>query len=125
MRTASLVLGIVGGVLAIIFGIVSLVIAGTVDYLTPNDYSSYDDYMDEFSDALEEFDTGEYDFDYDFDYDDSWDYASTAVNGVATYYYIVGPLGIIAGILGIVGGAIVKKKNVIAGVFMIVGCVLL
>lgn len=122
MRTASLVLGIVGGVLAIIFGIVSLVIAGTADIFIPGGYSYYDDYMDEFNDALEEFSDGYYDFDFDYDY--SWDIATQAARGYVTYMYIVGPLGIIGGILGIVGGAIVKKKNILAGVFMIVGCLL-
>lgn len=125
MRTASLVLGIVGGILAIIFGIVSLAIAGTADYFIPGSYSYYDDYMDGFNDALEDFGNDyDFDFDFDYDYDYNWDAATQAARGAVTYMYIAGALGIIGGILGIIGGAIVKKKNVIAGVFMIIGCVL-
>jgi hypothetical protein len=123
MRTASLVLGIVGGVLAIIFAFVSFGIAAAMNVLVPSNFESY---MDDFNDALEQYDDGDFDFnyDYDFNYDEDWDSAVAVANGAATYFYIAGAFGIIGGILGIIGGAIVKKKNVLAGVFMIVGCVL-
>jgi hypothetical protein len=124
MRTASMVLGIVGGILAIILGIVALVIAGTADIFILED--SYGNYMDDFNDALEKFSDGNYDFDfeYDFNYSYEWDVATQAARGYVTYLYIAGSLGMIGGILGIIGGAIVKKKNVLAGVFMIIACVL-
>jgi len=123
MRTASLVLGIVGGILAIIFGIVSLVIAGTADIFVP-DSIYYDDFMNEFDDALEQY-GDEYGFDFKFDYNYDWnDAAQAAARAGIIYMYIAGSLGIIGGILGIIGGAIVRKKNVLAGVFMFIGCVL-
>ena len=122
MRTASMVLGIVGGILAIILGIVTLIITGTADIFTPNSYY-YDDFMDEFDDALEQF-GDKYDFDFEFDYNYDWDDAAQATTRAGiTYMYIAGTLGIIGGILGIIGGAVVKKKSVLAGVFMIIGCV--
>ncbi len=123
MRTASMVLGIVGGILAIIFSIVALVIAGTADIFIPN-VNYYDDFMDEFDDALEGF-GDEYGFEFDFDYNYDWnDAAQSAARAGITYMYVAGSLGIIGGILGIIGGAVVKKKNVLAGIFMIIGCVL-
>ncbi|MEL7604111.1 MAG: DUF4064 domain-containing protein, partial [Bacillota bacterium] len=126
MRTASLVLGIVGGVLAIIFSFIAFGTAAALDIGSSYLGGDMDEYMDDFSDALEDYESGDFDFDYDFnsDYDYEWDYAATAVSGTATYFYIAGALGIVGGILGIIGGAIVKKKNVLAGIFLIVACVL-
>ncbi len=131
MRTASLVLGIVGGVLAIIFSFAAFATAAAVDIINPYNYMDEfsNDYMEEFDDMMEGY-SDEFSFDYDggdytFDYDvDLGDYASGAINGLATYMYVAGALGLVGAVMGIVGGALAKKKNVVAGILMIVACVL-
>lgn len=123
MKTASLVLGIIGGVLAIIFAIIFMVGGAFMDSAA-NYVRDMDDFgaaMDDLTYQLEAegFTVEDSDVNYDA-LDDAINYGASAV---ATGFYIAGILGIIGGILGIVGGALAKKKNVVAGILMLVAAV--
>ncbi len=123
MKTASLVLGIIGGVLAIIFAIVFMIGGAFVNSAASyvQDMGEFGGAMDELSEQLEAegFTVEDSDVNYDA-LDDAINYGASAV---ATGFYIAGILGIIGGILGIVGGALAKKKNVVAGILMLVAAV--
>jgi|GEM_PF-1522359 len=123
MKTASLVLGIIGGVLAIIFAIITMAggafMGGAAGYIQGTD--EFGSTMDELTDQLEAEGFVIEDGDVNFDaLDDAINYGAGAV---ATGLYIAGILGIVGGILAIVGGALAKKKNVLAGIFMLVAAV--
>jgi hypothetical protein len=93
MKTASMVLGIVGGALSLL-GAVYLAVFGTMIFST----------LENMTGSLN---VGERVFDI-----------------VKTIYTIMSiPMGI-GGILGLIGGIIVKKKNTAGGVLMIIGTVL-
>ncbi len=95
MKTASLVLGIIGGVLAIIFAIMFIASGALVNTAV---------------DTLEGFDA----------FDEVY---NAAVGATTTWLYVAGILSIIGGILGIVGGALAKKKNVLAGILLVVAAI--
>jgi hypothetical protein len=123
MKTASLVLGIIGGVLAIIFAIFFM-IGGAVMNSAANYVSEMDDFggaMDELTQQLEA--EGLTIEDNDVDYSSLDDAINYGAGAVAAGLYIAGILGIIGGIMGIVGGALAKKKNVVAGILMLVAAV--
>lgn len=116
MKTASLVLGIIGGVLAIIFGIIFIISGIAVNSL----FGSADalaDTMGELSEQMEAEGWTVEDSDVDMSGYDA------AVGAGLTTIYVVGALSIVGAILGIVGGAMAKKKNVLAGILMLVAAI--
>ena len=99
MRTASMVLGIVGGALAILTGIMFILMGA---YFIDGSF-----------------------FFGGFDYYDSLDgFYNSFTSTMFTVYLVLGILTIAAGALGLTGGIIVKKKNVTAGILLIIGAVL-
>lgn len=120
MKTASLVLGIIGGVLAIIFGIIYIV-GGIAASSLVGSADALGNTLDEFSEAMEAEGWVVEDADLDFEgYDDVY---NASVGAGITMVYVVGILSIVGAVLGIVGGAMTKKKNVIAGILMLVAAV--
>lgn len=120
MRTAGMIMGIVGGAFALLFAVLLILGSVAITNLSPwNNTYGY-----------------EYDYDYDYDYDDfnNWDdfnqydndiiSDSTARNIAGTVFLIPGICGAIAGVMGLVGGIIIRKKNVASGVLMIISAVL-
>ncbi len=122
MRTASMVLGIVGGVLALLFAIIYLIsgafVSGSANII--DDYTNFNngEFSDDFFDS---YDDGTFSYEFDVNPGAIVDYG---IQAAAVWLWISGVLSIIGGVLGIIGGAQVKKKNVMAGVFMLVGGVL-
>ncbi len=114
MRVASMVLGIVGGVLAIITAIVFIVMGGVMASLN-NDI---------------DFDIQIENRGFPFDRHSFWmsgnsdDMALTVFHSMGIIFLIAGSVSLAGGVLGIVGGSIVKKKNVPAGVLLIIAAVL-
>ncbi|OQA46708.1 MAG: hypothetical protein BWY46_01989 [Firmicutes bacterium ADurb.Bin300] len=93
MRTASLVLGIIGGVLAVIFALIFMASGALVGSLG-----------------------GAFEIEGNLP-------ADQAAGLVASSLYIIGGLSIVGAVLGIVGGAMAKKKNILAGIFLIVAAI--
>lgn len=120
MRTASMVLGIVGGVLAIIFAIIFImsgaVMSTGVDVVNDLDGLVVDIegedgnsvHVDLTENSSELFDT----------------MAGSMVRAAQTWIWIAAILSLVGAVLAIIGGAVVKKKNVLAGIFMIIAAVL-
>ena len=103
-----MVLGIIGGVLAILLAL--LFIAGGVF----------------FSQAFPALMESNMDYEMDSDYNYSFD--NDDFEGLDLVGYIYGGLGIvvlIGGVLGLVGGLLVNKNNVLAGVLMLIGGVMI
>ncbi len=128
MRTAGMVMGIVGGAISLLLAI--LIILGGVAFMNITPWTNSFDYDYDFDpdldfDSWDSFD----DFDYDFNnymtddiaYNDYESMGQTIAGGV---FVVLGIGSAIAGILGLVGGLIIKKKNVAAGVMMIIAAVL-
>ncbi len=119
MRTASLVLGIVGGVLAVIFGVMCI-IGGIVA-------GSFVGHVDELNTALENWDTMTNDDwninDSDIQIDGYENVYNSFLGLGASIIYVIGGFSIVGAALGIIGGALVKKKNVVAGILMLVASV--
>jgi len=127
MRTAGMVMGIVGGAFALLLSIV--LIFGSAVF---SNSQFWDDVYDK------DYDFNSWDDDYDFDdvFDDAYDYDTyddievfsqskeVAQTMLGTIFLIPGICGAVAGIMGLVGGIIVKRKNVAAGVLMIIAAVL-
>ncbi len=93
MRTAGMIMGIVGGAIAILFG--AFFIFGSAMFFSMGSWNSY--MSDSYSQAQQ---------------------ASSITGG--TVFLVIGIIIILTGVLGLVGGLIIKKKNVAAGVMMIV-----
>lgn len=146
MKTAGLVLGIVGGALSILFALMFL-FSGSMISLVGNS----PDFTSSFDAALEDYDfrmndsgydeSGRYNFDFDFDgggfdmdyNDDNFDFnysgyadlnAKSALDLAAALVWGVGIAGFIGGVLGIIGGAIIRKKPIASGVLLIIASVL-
>lgn len=109
MKIASLVLGIIGGVLAIIFAIVFIAGGALMGSLTQG--------IDKLSAQMEA---------------QGWEVvkdetASTLVSNAAGVaagtLWLIGIAGIVGAVLGIVGGALAKKQSVIAGILMLVAAI--
>lgn len=108
MRTASMVLGIVGGVLAVIFAIVFIIGGAFV--------SNVGSALDSLANELE---------------NQGWEVEDNGVSGmvdatagaVGFGLWGVGILSIIGAVLAFIGAAKVKKSNVVAGVLMLVASV--
>jgi hypothetical protein len=118
MKTASLVLGIIGGALAIIFAIVFMA-GGALFGAASNVVGDLDQ---QFEDAILE---GVEDSGVDVDVDLSGlDGAANFVTGTfSAWAYIAGGLSIVGAVLGIIGAVKVKKSNVAAGILMLVAAI--
>lgn len=102
MRTASLVLGIVGGVLAIIFALIFIMGGAFVGNMgSVLGEMGGDGLVIEGNDIS----------------------IDQAVGVAVSSFYILGGLSIVGAVLGIVGGAMAKKKNIFAGVLLIVAAI--
>ncbi len=120
MKTASLVLGIIGGALAIIFGIIFIVSGLAVNSLFGTT-DALDNTLDQLSDQLEA--DGLAIDSSDIDLSNVDDAYNAAIGTGITMIYVVGILSIVGAVLGIVGGAMVKKNNIVAGILMLVAAV--
>ncbi len=107
MKTASMVMGIIGGSIALIVALVMIVTG--VAFYSISDYSH-----------------SEWNSEWNFEYSDSLDDYDIQINpgrvtgfvGGGIIFFAV--LSLFAGVLGLVGGIIAKKRNVAAGVLMII-----
>jgi len=106
MRTASMVLGIVGGCIALIF--VLIAVFGAVMFTTVIPEIENSELFSENIDDMDSYDKGFIE--------------STRIGG--TMFSVMGGVMFLCAVLGIVGGALAKKKNVAAGVLMLVGAVI-
>ena len=102
MKTASLVLGIIGGVLAVIFAVVFIAGGALMGGLT-----------DAITSQVEA---------------EGWEVvegqsASAAVEVAAGTLWLIGIASIVGAVLGIVGGALAKKKGVVAGILMVAAAI--
>ncbi len=155
MRTAGMVMGIVGGAFAILVSI--LLLFGSAVFSSSNfwdgmyypdyDLNSWDEEYDDIFDDSYEYDYDDllddnYEYDLDdlldddyFAYDDNndgiyddvqifSDSKQAAQTVLGAMFLIPGIIAAVAGVMGLVGGIIVKKKNVLAGVLMIIAAVL-
>ncbi len=130
MRTAGMVMGIVGGAIALLFAI--LIIFGGLTFMNLGIWDSSYDYDYDFDsdlnlDSLDDLEDLNFNFDLDDYASDNIAYRNAQEMGFAfarTIVLVFGILTGIAGVLGLVGGLIVKKKNVAAGVLMIIAAVL-
>lgn len=105
MRTASMVLGIVGGCIALVIAL--FVIFGGIVFMT----------------FIQNFESSEFysDFESDNDFDNSFNFneeESSRFGG--TIFLVMGSVLFVCGVLGIVGGILVKKRNILSGIFMII-----
>ncbi len=143
LKTASMVLGIIGGVFAlllaaglIIGGIACFSVDSWSDLIESGNFSWYYSWNGNTWDSEEwkyELDSDDWGIDSD---DDSWhvewdedefpadEVASAVVAGVATLLIVTGSFALISGVLGLIGGCIVKNKNSAAGVMMIIAAAL-
>ncbi len=120
MKTASLVLGIIGGVLAIIIGVLYIV-GGVAANAFMGSASVLENSLDELSEAMEAEGWTVEEGDVDFEgFDTTYD---ATVGAAITSIYIFGALGIVGAVLGIIGGALAKKKNILAGIFLIIAAI--
>lgn len=109
MKTASLVLGIIGGVLAIIFAIIFIGSGALVGSMAQG--------IDELTAQMEE--EG-----WEVVEDESVSVLATDVTGAAAGTLLfIGIASIIGAAMGIVGGALAKKKSIIAGILMLVAAI--
>lgn len=130
MRTAGMVMGIVGGAIALIFAI--LIIFGGLTFMNLGIWDGSYEYNYDFGtdlniDSLDDLDNLHLDFDFDDYASDNDVYRDAQEMGFAIASTVVLIFGVctgIAGVLGLIGGCIVKKKNVTAGVLMIIAAVL-
>ena len=116
MRKASMILGIIGGVIAILVALFAilggLIFRTAVPSLMESDI--YDEMITEYNEEMSDKIDGEI---YTPDVDDF-----TEGYKVAGYMFIgIGGIIFISGLLGIIGGAIVKKNNIAAGIMMLIG----
>ena len=151
MKIAGMVLGIVGGVLSIIFALIFIFSGSMVGYFTgtPEFNSELDAALEGYGSAnWDEWDSEWNDFDFDFNlnsedgfrmnYNDDFAnfnmdidglpnanaIARGAVNAVSFWMIAAGIAGLIGGILGIIGGAIIRKKRIASGVMLVIAAVL-
>lgn len=111
MRTASRVLGIVGGCIALLIALFAIFGGVVFMAIIPN-----------FENVFES-----EDFDFDNDFDDSifnQDEMEQASRQGGMMFLAVGSVIFICGVLGIVGGILVKKHNILSGIFMLIGGVI-
>jgi hypothetical protein len=121
MKKAAMVLGIIGGSLAILISLFYVLAFGMHINVGPSSYSSEEySYSEEY--GSREWDTpwSEPEYTPDFNPGASRDFSTTAL--VLLVIMIIP--GMAGGGLGIAGGILAEKKNVMAGVFMCVGAVI-
>lgn len=102
MRNASMVLGIIGGVISVLLGLF-LILTGATFFMKTSLWEPINNPTELTRDFLPD---------------------SRLISFSATLFIIFGVLSFIAAALGLIGGIIVKKKNVASGVMMIVAAVL-
>ncbi len=129
MRTASLVLGIVGGIIAILYGLI-LILGGSILMSSNLWENAYDEWSSSgnWSGSLDSWDTngdwgdGGWEYHYHVDMpEDVPEWVFTDVIPMGGGIVIGGGiLAAVAGIVGIIGGSMAKKRNVAAGIMMIV-----
>lgn len=107
MRTASMVLGIVGGCIALIIAL--FVIFGGIVFVTFIPNFEYSEFYSEFE--------SDNDFHDDFNFNEEMQ-ESSRFGGMI--FLIMGSVFFVCGVLGIIGGILVKKKNILSGIFMII-----
>jgi hypothetical protein len=118
MRTPSMVLGIIGGALSLVLALILVISAVAVFSAAP---------------LLEEYsDTDSWDTDFSFSYDSSdfefsglpdsfsRDFTSSVTTSIGGIVIVLAVLAFIAGVLGLVGGIIVRTHNTASGVMMII-----
>ena len=98
MRTTSMVMGIIGGAVAILFGVIFIVLSSTLFGLTSLTDSGFDSFS---ASAFE-----------------------SIISTEVTLFTVFGICTIAAGVIGLVGGLIVKRKNIAGGVLLIIAAVL-
>ncbi len=114
MRKASMVLGLIGGILAILIALLLFAGGAFISQMAPSLMESeFNSEYAELSSEYPELNGANADIDMD-----------TAVNMVGYVFAGIGGLILVAGILGVVGAVVVKKSNVLAGVLMILGGIL-
>ena len=110
MKKASVILGIIGGVIAILIGLVA--VGGGVMFRTVMpEIMETEEFAEAYNEQLEGY-SGEV-----MDAESMFNMAGSVYTGFGIFI-------IVAGIFGIVGGALVKKNNIVAGVLMLVGAAL-
>lgn len=146
MRTASMVLGIVGGAIALILAIVLFIGSSFVAAVPWSEYNNFDwNYSDSsgFDWSTDSSDSSDWEWndstssdelnnlldslknnDSDYNTDSLAEVPGVVQNMVGTVLLVPAICALIAGVLGLIGGIIVKKKNVAAGVLMIISAVL-
>ncbi|MBN1892511.1 MAG: DUF4064 domain-containing protein [Clostridiales bacterium] len=102
MRNASKVLGIIGGVISVLLGLF-LILTGATFFMKTSLWEPINNPTELIREVLPE---------------------SRYITLAATLFVIWGIVSVIAAALGLIGGIIVKKKNVASGVMMIVAAVL-
>ena len=122
MKTASMVLGIIGGVLAVILALV-YIFAGALADTFAGSTDKLNNTFNELSEIAEDQNWDYVEADIDFDFGELNTSYNEAVSAAITWMYIASALGIVGAILGIVGGALVKKKNIVSGVLLIIAAV--
>ncbi len=103
MRTTSRVLGIIGAAISILLSM--LLLFGAVSFLNTSIWENRYDESDAFDDVMPK---------------SQYVKETSLAGGV---FLVFGIAAVAAGVLGLVGGIIVKKKNVAAGVMMIIAAV--
>ena len=98
MRTASMVLGIVGGCLALLIGALAILGGVAFNTMPPIDHSEF------YAEHNLEYDQAEVD-----------QSQKTAIS----MFFVLGGIICLFGLLGIAGGILAKKKNILAGIFML------
>ncbi len=138
MKTASMVLGIIGGAFALLLA-VGLIIGGIACF----NVDSWSDFIEGdlswyFSSDGNTWNSGDWDSDeWNFESDDgSWSFkvegdefpadeaAAFAIAGAGTLLLVAGIFAFVSGVLGLIGGCIAKSKSSAAGVMMIIAAVL-
>ncbi len=109
MKTASLILGIIGGALAVIFAIVFIAGGALVGSMT----QSLDDFTAEME--AEGWEVTENDA--------ATSLMSDVTGTAAGTFWLIGILSIVGAALGIVGGTLAKKNGILAGIFMLAAAV--
>ncbi|MDD5017528.1 MAG: DUF4064 domain-containing protein [Eubacteriales bacterium] len=117
MRIASLVLGIIGSALAIIFAL-SFILLGV---FSNNAFEAVNEMDDTFDNVLIQFEDEDVQIETNIDFDTM---SNIFTGALKPFLLISGILSIIGGVLGAVGAILIKKYNIAAGILFIVAAVL-
>jgi hypothetical protein len=109
MKTVSLVLGIIGGVLAVIFAVMFIAGGALVNSMSEG--------LDDFTAQMEA--EG-----WEVVEDENASALMSDVTGTASgILWLTGIASVVGAVLGIVGGALAKKRGLVAGILMLVAAV--